>query len=466
MNKNDEETEPSSIFFVAETQETSPDKSIFETTKDRPEVEITVTHFDKYDDTSLSENESHHINLTEFKAIEIGRPVSVADHYSISSDEGVSFEENNIGAKILSQIDQKLETKKTSTNACLPVVKDLLKKPKKDKSGFKNDPPQPTFKHFKPPEESVDGEFTTEELAQQIAQITHAQRCSSFLILPLRLVLSLVNFLVIITGLAFLVVGIWGNIDQRFDQVKDPKAILSDPTFSCLIIGVVMIIFGTQAFLGFWRENVSLLKCYSFLLVLLNMLFCIGTTLIWIKSHVVWSVIKYIFGLLLSEYKTSRQSVKFFIDSTQTLLSCCGIEDKADWSKVENFSCDSRTNLCYLPKSCCDGSLNETCAYISGVENDKASIFKVGCLEGLSSELSENQLTLIIVWCCIFAVMIVELFTINMILRTDQLVKYIEANLETNKTKAVFKASKKLTLEKQAKSKSVQNDISVKIHDL
>ena len=62
--------------------------------------------------------------------------------------------------------------------------------------------------------------LSSEELAAHLSKIVHKQKCTTWLTIPLRIILAVINLILFLFGLCLFAVGIWGAIDQRFDGIS------------------------------------------------------------------------------------------------------------------------------------------------------------------------------------------------------------------------------------------------------
>lgn len=200
--------------------------------------------------------------------------------------------------------------------------------------------------------------MSTEQITQELSQLTHQQKFSHFLTVPLRFIITFVNIILFSLGLVLFIIGIWGCIDQRFDNVNEPIFLITDPTFIALIIGCLLMIFSLQSMFAFWKANILILKFILFILILVASSLGILNILYLILKEKFWDLAEFYLKIQIQAYHFERQSILWLLNSLQSSFECCGASSKFDWKSNSMYFCgNDKSQPCLLPSSCCDFSV-------------------------------------------------------------------------------------------------------------
>lgn len=201
------------------------------------------------------------------------------------------------------------------------------------------------------------------------------------------------------------------------------------------------MVLSLQAMIGFWKAKPVVLRIFTGVLILLCILLVALGISAWAMQETFWSIIENYLNIQLQAYNTERQSIKWLVDTVQTRFSCCGTVSKSDWGeKNSGFICNE--NLCKLPSSCCKPGV-QNCGYLSnsnstGFETDSTNaVFEDGCVSKISEKAVSRPIPLVIGWICVWLFMMFELFTINLILKGEQLVNQIHSKITEAKEKEI-----------------------------
>ncbi|KAK5644701.1 hypothetical protein RI129_006001 [Pyrocoelia pectoralis] len=199
----------------------------------------------------------------------------------------------------------------------------------------------------------------------------------------------LFNFVFVLAGIAFIVVGVLVKLD-----VNDFQKILEGIDIPFGVAPILMIVVGCIVFIiaffgccGAIKESTCLLTTYAvILLIILIAQIAVGIyAFIQTKgSTFTEGDLEKAFSKLISEY--NDKAVKEAVDLTHTELQCCGAKGKSDWGGN-------------IPASCCEGSTGESCPA------EKA--YNIGCGEKLYNFLKKSFNVIGIV---IIVIAAVELF--------------------------------------------------------
>jgi len=246
-----------------------------------------------------------------------------------------------------------------------------------------------------------------------------------------KYIMFMANFLFWLMGVLLLGIGTYAVIDKwasgegfRLENVYD---IIFNLAFLLIICGGVIAIVSFAGCIGALRENMCLLKFYSFCLLLFFLLEMALAALGFIFPYKVSGFLE---GTLSEELiQNYRDDLDFqnLIDLVQKDFECCGISKDGgykDWSKNPYFNCTKNKDdnpsveRCGVPFSCClqnvqtelndDGLVNIMCGF--GVQDrtvfpkEKDVVKKIhtkGCIYKLQQYFEKNLFTVGIVALCV-----------------------------------------------------------------
>jgi len=235
------------------------------------------------------------------------------------------------------------------------------------------------------------------------------------------------NFLFWLMGVLLLGIGTYAVIDKwasgegfRLENVYD---IIFNLAFVLITCGGVISIVSFAGCIGALRENMCLLKFYSFCLL---MFFLVEMALAALGFIFPYKVSGFLEGTLSDELiQNYRDDLDFqnLIDLVQKDFECCGISNEGyrDWSKNPYFNCTERrednpsVERCGVPFSCCltsvqtelnnDGLVNIMCGFgVQELKQEKEVVKKVhtkGCIYKLQQYFEKNLFTVGIVALCV-----------------------------------------------------------------
>jgi len=235
------------------------------------------------------------------------------------------------------------------------------------------------------------------------------------------------NFLFWLMGVLLLGIGTYAVIDKwasgegfRLENVYD---IIFNLAFLLIICGGVISIVSFAGCIGALRENMCLLKFYSFCLL---MFFLVEMALAALGFIFPYKVSGFLEGTLSDEFiQNYRDDLDFqnLIDLVQKDFECCGISNEGyrDWSKNPYFNCTEKrednpsVERCGVPFSCClrdvqtelnnDGLVNIMCGFgVQELKDEKTVVKKVhtkGCIHKLQQYFEKNLFTVGIVALCV-----------------------------------------------------------------
>ncbi|KAI0229695.1 Tetraspanin-33 [Lamellibrachia satsuma] len=170
-------------------------------------------------------------------------------------------------------------------------------------------------------------------------------------------------------GVVLIGVGSWGFSEKQrygdgtvYHEDFDFYQIVFDLTIVMIILGIVVFCLSFAGCLGALRENVTLLKIFSYTLSVLFLLELICALLAFIFS----AEVKAKLTQVLKEEAIVRYrddiDLQNMMDWVQKTVNCCGVSSNGyrDWTNNEYFMCNPKnpsTNpsieRCAVPYSCC-----------------------------------------------------------------------------------------------------------------
>ncbi|XP_020559940.1 tetraspanin-33 isoform X2 [Oryzias latipes] len=173
----------------------------------------------------------------------------------------------------------------------------------------------------------------------------------------IRYFLFFFSFLFWVFSLLIVAIGVYAKVQKATETVRD--RFLVDPAVILIVVGVVMFFITFCGCIGALRENIRLLKTFSFSLTLVFLI------------HLAVAILGF-----------------FYSDQ----FKCCGWNSYTDWSWNLYFNCtreNPSSERCAVPYSCCtpvpgETVINTMCGF--GVQTQKyldanKSIYPVGCAD-------------------------------------------------------------------------------------
>ncbi|XP_077999507.1 tetraspanin-33-like isoform X2 [Glandiceps talaboti] len=210
-----------------------------------------------------------------------------------------------------------------------------------------------------------------------------------------KILLCIYDFFFWTVGTILLAIGIYAEVVKaEYNAVSN---LMASPTIFLIIVGSVMWIMGFLGCIGTLRENLTLLKIYgSVIIVIVILEIMAGVTALVFKTHVRKFVASQVSDAI--EYYYDDIDLQNGIDAMQLNLKCCGGFQYTDWNKNPYFSCDAPTrSACGVPYSCCkstaDDVINTQCGYgaqnLNRQEADE-TIFVRGCVDAFILWCQDN----------------------------------------------------------------------------
>lgn len=222
------------------------------------------------------------------------------------------------------------------------------------------------------------------------------------------------NFIFWLIGTVMIGLGAWSFSEEvseygysRLLRVDSVVHLVLHVSLAMMFIGGITFLMSFAGCLGALRENICLLKLYSFMLLFLFIGEVILSTVAFVFPNAFLQYFKE--GLskdLVMKYRDDP-NLQNIIDSMQTGLKCCGVSDKGykDWSQNIYFNCslsNPSPERCGVPYSCCrdprdldSGLINVMCGNsiqnISSVVEVNNFIYTRGCIEAFTEIFERNM---------------------------------------------------------------------------
>jgi len=215
------------------------------------------------------------------------------------------------------------------------------------------------------------------------------------------------NFIFWLVGAALIGVGTWSYIEKdRFDVdgARDIYDIIFDVSITIIVIGCIIFVIAFAGCLGALRENICLLKFFSYALGVIFLLEVVGAILAFVFSNEVKDMVTEKLQDEGIENYRDDPDFQSLIDWFQETFECCGvgIDGFRDWSKNAYFNCTTSNpspERCGVPFSCCKRSdvevelINFMCGYntqqLSYIEA-QSTIYTDGCVETILDVAEDN----------------------------------------------------------------------------
>lgn len=232
------------------------------------------------------------------------------------------------------------------------------------------------------------------------------------------------NFIFWLMGLLLIGIGIYAIMDKwssgeafKLNTIFD---VIFNVGFLLLLIGVVVFIVSFAGCIGALRENMCLLRFYSFCLLLFFLAEMLVIALGFIYPHKLTDFLEKELSLKLIESYRDDLDFQNIIDLIQQDFECCGLSSNGyeDWNNNEYFQCTDEiqdnpsVERCGVPYSCCHVDkdsivpLNLMCGFqVRSSEKEKKSgkgkdetevmtrINTRGCIETIEGLINNNLYT-------------------------------------------------------------------------
>ncbi|XP_056272223.1 tetraspanin-33b [Pseudoliparis swirei] len=193
----------------------------------------------------------------------------------------------------------------------------------------------------------------------------------------------------LVLSLLIVAIGVYAQVQKATDAVRD--TILIDPAVILIVAGVVMFFITFCGCIGALRENIRLLKTFSFSLTLVFLTQLAIAVLGFFYSDQTRGALGKFVKKAIVHYRDDLD-LQNLMDYNQKEFKCCGWNNDTDWSWNLYFNCtheNSSSERCAVPYSCCtpvpgETVINTMCGFgvqtKSHLEANK-SIYPVGCVD-------------------------------------------------------------------------------------
>uniref|UniRef100_A0A3Q3KPE0 Tetraspanin n=1 Tax=Monopterus albus TaxID=43700 RepID=A0A3Q3KPE0_MONAL len=201
----------------------------------------------------------------------------------------------------------------------------------------------------------------------------------------IRYFLFIFSFLFWVFSMLIVAIGVYAKF-QKAVTVRD--TFLIDPAVILIVVGVVMFFITFCGCIGALRENIRLLKTFSFSLTLVFLiLLAIAVLGFFYSDQQTRGALGKFVKKAIVHYRDDLD-LQNLMDYIQKEIKCCGWNKYTDWSWNLYFNCTHENpsfERCAVPYSCCTPAvINTMCGF--GVQTQdyreaNALIYPVGCAD-------------------------------------------------------------------------------------
>ncbi|XP_044732678.1 CD63 antigen-like [Chrysoperla carnea] len=199
-----------------------------------------------------------------------------------------------------------------------------------------------------------------------------------------RLVLFVFNFLLVVSGIAFITLGVvYKNDADKVLEVSDSDVAVA-PIF-CIVLGSIIFIISFFGCWGAFNKNTCMLRTYAILcgiILILGIVVCVYAFKV-VDNDDITKSIRTSFDEMIKKYDNDKDS-RIVVDNIQSYFKCCGSTSPADY----------KNNT--LPNSCC-GISNSDKAEQCKLGQD--NVYTGGCVKLLSDAI--NTIGTVLGWVAI-----------------------------------------------------------------
>jgi len=198
----------------------------------------------------------------------------------------------------------------------------------------------------------------------------------------LKYMLFLLNFMFLLLGVLLITIGAAILINYNdFEFFLDSAHF--KPAEIIIACGAIMVFISLIGCIGAVKESTAMVNIFALLLFLL-MIMEIGGAITAFAMHCdIYLDVENNMKSVLEDYKISDSARKAW-DYTQENLQCCGVHHPRDWQleHVDGPVVNISGSIFTVPYSCCD-------------DKDECLVYARGCLDILSSYVSDSILLLV-----------------------------------------------------------------------
>ena len=212
------------------------------------------------------------------------------------------------------------------------------------------------------------------------------------------------NILFWFTSCLILAIAVYAMIEKQeiYGQIS---RLTTDPAAILLGIGIVMFVISFAGCLGALRENICLLRFYSFMLGFMLLLEITAAILGYVYSQKVKTEMDSAFTKMIENY-LDDPDLQLIMDTVQKELKCCGSEKYSDWERNSYYNCSSPAiESCGVPYSCCiTDEVNSQCGFgVLAISEGEAEsiVYTQGCLKGVEDWFRGNLILMASIAACL-----------------------------------------------------------------
>lgn len=231
----------------------------------------------------------------------------------------------------------------------------------------------------------------------------------------LKLLMFLFNAVFWFAGVLLIGVGAWAfaeknrlaldGLDSLQAKYNDVFHIVFDLTIVVVVLGMIIFVLAFVGCLGALRENICLLKCFSYILFVLLLMEIVLAILAFVFSKDVKARVVHILQMEALVHYRDDDDLRNLIDWTQKTFHCCGVGPHGylDWSYNLYFNCSKNNpsvERCSVPYSCCVSPNDINVEYINTMcgqqvqdlsENAaRERIYTTGCVQQILGLAEQN----------------------------------------------------------------------------
>ena len=201
-----------------------------------------------------------------------------------------------------------------------------------------------------------------------------------------------------------LAIAVYAMIEKQeiYGQIS---RLTTDPAAILLGIGIVMFVISFAGCLGALRENICLLRFYSFMLGFMLLLEITAAILGYVYSEKVKTEMDKAFTKMIENY-LNDPDLQLVMDTVQKGLKCCGSVKYSDWEGNPYYNCSSPAiERCGVPYSCCiTDEVNSQCGFgVLAISEGEAEsiVYTQGCLKGVEDWFRGNLILMASIAACL-----------------------------------------------------------------
>lgn len=161
----------------------------------------------------------------------------------------------------------------------------------------------------------------------------------------------LVNFIIMVGGLAILGIGIWTLTDKPYVEKLLGTQLYVSSAAIVVAMGAIITLISFMGCCGALKEVKCLLMMFFIILLLIFIILLVGTILGFVlkdklEGYVTEGLQKSL--VLYGDGKTENKPITEAWDSMQSEFKCCGVHNKTDWKNNPNYK-----DKLHVPVSCC-----------------------------------------------------------------------------------------------------------------